>query len=143
MRSHSVPLSLHILNRDLVQLYRFAEIQLPLESVALLFGTIKDEAVSVTHVECVDNRSERTATSFSVDPEEQYRLLVEAEERGEELVAIFHSHPVPPKPSSRDLQNMKLNPVIWLIASKITGRWESRPFIIKGTTYQDVSLRII
>ncbi|UCE10563.1 MAG: M67 family metallopeptidase [Candidatus Thorarchaeota archaeon] len=136
-----MPLTLQILKEDLAQLHDLAEAQLPLESAALLFGTVKDEIVSVTHVETVDNLSERTAVSFSVDPEHQYRLLIEAEERGEELVAIFHSHPAPPRPSSRDLENMKLNPVVWLIASKTTGQWETRAFIVEGATYEEVLLK--
>jgi proteasome lid subunit RPN8/RPN11 len=85
--------------------------------------------VVVSHIELIQNIAE-SKTSFSVDPEVEYKLLVEAEERGEDLVGIFHSHPAPPKPSSSDLRNMRLNPVVWLISSKLTGCWISRAFIL-------------
>jgi proteasome lid subunit RPN8/RPN11 len=127
---------------DLNHLHKHAENNLPLEAAALLFGHVSDLAVEVSHTELVHNEASFRMTSFMVNPEEQYRLLVEAEERGEELVGIFHSHPAPPFPSSRDQQNMKLNPVVWLIASKESGKWVSKAFLMEDDQIQEVLLHL-
>lgn len=123
----------------LEQLYEHAEVNLPLEAPALLFGHIENDSIIVETVSLVDNEA-KSRTSFEVNPEEEYKLILEAEERGEEMVCIFHSHPAPATPSSSDLRNMKLNPVIWLIASKITGQWESRAFILDGEQIVEVKI---
>ena len=120
---------LHLHTDELERLHTHAENCLPNEAVAMLFGTMSENRITVTRVEIVENISE-SRTTFSIDPEVQYRLLIEAEELGDDLVCIFHSHPAPPHPSQTDLRNMKINPVVWLIASKETGTWVSRAFVL-------------
>jgi len=132
--------TLHLSNDNLLKLHNHAEANLPDEAAALLFGSISKHFITVENIELVLNESTSSITSINVDPEEQYRFLVEAEERHEELVCIFHSHPAPPFPSETDRQNMKLNPVVWLIASKESGNWESRAFLMEDDTVKDVSL---
>jgi proteasome lid subunit RPN8/RPN11 len=119
-------------------LYEYAEENQPNEAAALLFGTFSESSIIIKHIELVLNQSSSSITSFNVDPEEQYRLLVEAEERNEELVCIFHSHPAPPYPSATDRKNMQLNPVVWLIASKESGNWKSRAYFLKEESVEDV-----
>jgi proteasome lid subunit RPN8/RPN11 len=121
----------------LQQLHTHAEECLPQEAVALLFGLVKDSNIVVRNVAIITNDAE-SRTTFSVEPTLQYRLLVEAEARGEELVCIFHSHPAPPRPSQTDLKNMKLNPVVWLIASRQSGFWESKAFLLENDTVKEV-----
>lgn len=114
---------------DIHTLLVHAESYLPLEAVALLFGVVADDSVVVSTVELVDN-SAASKTTFLVDPVVQYNLLMAYEERNESLVCVFHSHPAPPIPSSSDLRSMKLNPVVWLIASKSTGQWRYKAFLL-------------
>ncbi len=132
-------LVLRLSEKDLNRLHSHAEQSLPLEAAALLFGRVQDNDVVVECIELVQNTAE-SKTSFSVDPETEYKLLVEAEERGEDLIGIFHSHPAPPKPSSSDLRNMRLNPVVWVISSKLTGSWESRAYILEDDNLNEVDL---
>jgi proteasome lid subunit RPN8/RPN11 len=130
---------LRISKSDLDGLYGHAERCLPLESAALLFGRLEGSNIVVTRTELVDNvLSSRVA--FEVDPVTEYQLLQDAEVRGEDMVGIFHSHPAPPQPSESDLHNMNLNPVVWLIASRTTGRWKSRAFLLEGKRAIEVSL---
>ena len=131
---------MHLSNDNLLKLHEHAEANLPNEAAALLFGNISDNSITVECIELVLNESTSSITSFKVNPEEQYRLFVEAEERHEELVCIFHSHPAPPYPSTTDRRNMKLNPVMWLIASKESGNWESRAYLMEDDTVKEVSL---
>jgi len=134
-----VQIALRLPRAALEGLHNHAEEALPLESVALLFGNVKDVEVVVTRVELLENVAAST-TSFAVDPEREYHLLMDAEDRGEEMVGIFHSHPAPPRPSSRDLRNMRLNPVVWAIASKSTGSWETRAFLLEGEDLTNVRI---
>jgi proteasome lid subunit RPN8/RPN11 len=122
-------------------LHNHAETHHPLETVALFFGEISNTSVCVNRIELMENKSTTKHTTFSVDPEEEYQLLVEAEERGESLVGIFHSHPAPPEPSQTDLRNMRLNPVVWLIASKQSESWISRAFILENDTAIEITIK--
>ncbi len=127
---------------DFDDIREHAEACWPLEAVALLFGKVDGEDVIIRSIAFIENM-EQSTTKFSVDPVKEYNLLVEAEKRDEELVCIFHSHPAPPRPSSSDLQNMRLNPVIWLIGSKITGEWEFDAYILTdGQTIKKVPICI-
>ena len=136
MMHYDLQISEAFLNR----LHNHAETHLPLETVALFFGEISDTSVCVNRIELMENKSTAKYTTFSVDPEEEYQLLVEAEERGESLVGIFHSHPAPPEPSQTDLRNMRLNPVVWLIASKQSGNWISKAFVLENGTAIEITI---
>ena len=129
--------------KQIESMHRHAEEALPQEAVALILGTLSQAEVKVSQVECLDNVSKSGVTSFAVDPEIQYEILIAAEERDEEMVGIFHSHPAPPNPSSRDRENMRLNPVVWLIASKMTGEWESRAFLYRDKEITEIQMDII
>ena len=131
---------LHLSYKNLAVLHDHAEASLPTEAAALIFGQVTHQSILANRIRLVGNDSLSGTTSFMVDPEEQYHLLIEAETLGEELVCIFHSHPAPPFPSKRDQENMKLNPVAWLIASKESGTWVSRAFVIEDDQIQEIDL---
>ena len=134
---------LHISRRNLKRLNEHAEMLLPQEAVALLFGTTTGASVYANRVELMKNTSTSFLTSFSVDPEAEYTLLIDAEKRGELLVGIFHSHPAPPKPSLTDLKNMRLNPVIWLIGSKLTGSWIIKGYVLDADDVAEVVIHVV
>jgi len=132
-----------ITEQDLILLHQHAETSLPSEAVALLFGIITKNIVKVCRAELMENDSKNQMTSFSVNPEIEYQLLIEAEELGESLVGIYHSHPAPPEPSKTDLKNMRLNPVIWLISSKVTGEWVSKAYALDEKTVSEVPIKFV
>jgi proteasome lid subunit RPN8/RPN11 len=131
---------IRISQQDFTRLHEHAENGLPHEVVALLFGIISEYTIQVNRVEFVKNESKNSHTAFSINPEIEYQLLIEADELGEALVGIYHSHPAPPAPSETDLRNMRLNPVIWLISSKLTGEWETQAYILVGDDVHEVSI---
>ncbi len=132
---------LHITEQNFVRLQQHADASLPGEAVALLFGILSENIVSTNRVELMENESKTRKIAFSVNPENEYQLLIEAEERGETLVGIYHSHPAPPEPSETDLRNMRLNPVVWLIASKLTGGWITKAYILKDEIANEIPVR--
>ncbi|MBE0527011.1 MAG: M67 family metallopeptidase [Candidatus Thorarchaeota archaeon] len=132
---------LHLFEQDFTRLQQHAEICFPGEAVALLFGVISEKIVHVNRVEPMQNESKTNLTNFSVNPESEYQLLIEAEERGESLVGIYHSHPAPAEPSKSDLRNMSLNPVVWLIASKLTGNWIVKAYILVHEKADEIPIK--
>jgi proteasome lid subunit RPN8/RPN11 len=132
---------IHISQQNLSRLKKHAEDSLPCEAVALLFGIISEYTVHTNRVELVENESKTGRTTFSVNPEIEYQLLLEAEEQGESLVGIYHSHSAPPAPSDTDLRNMILNPVIWLISSKLTGSWITKAYMLVEDNANEIPIR--
>ncbi len=93
----------------------------PLEACALLTGKIEQGRARGLRVLLAQNVEASTAR-FTVGPELLLEVITRAEEKGEELVAIFHSHEGSASPSELDLSFMKLNPVVWLIFSNAEDR---------------------
>ena len=88
----------------------------PLESCALLVGKISKDDVTVSDI-IIANNADKSQVSFSIEPKELLDAYSKAESMGLEIVAIFHSHPAPAKPSSTDVKYMEINPIPWLILS--------------------------
>ena len=91
------------------------------ERVFLGLGVKLDEDHRVLEVYECPNISKTPEVAFTADPECLYMVLLEAERRGMELTMLGHSHPAPPSPSMRDVENMKVWRRVWLIISSTTG----------------------
>ena len=87
----------NLLNR----IIEHARQEYPLESFGILAG--KDE--KITNFYPMVN-TEKSLSSYLMEPEEQLRVFLEMERRGLELSAIYHSHPYTAAfPSQRDVDN--------------------------------------
>jgi proteasome lid subunit RPN8/RPN11 len=72
----------------------------------------------VEEVILTPNTSESTI-SFEIDPELLLKVHLEAEEKHQSLVSIFHSHPASPYPSGIDIPYMQYNAQsVWLIKGR-------------------------
>jgi proteasome lid subunit RPN8/RPN11 len=80
----------------------------------------------------VRNIAEQPDCRFALDPEEQINAMRRMRERGEELFALFHSHPAAPaEPSATDLEQAAYPDALYLIVSLNTqGVLELRGFRI-------------
>ncbi|HEX2472010.1 MAG TPA: M67 family metallopeptidase [Nitrososphaera sp.] len=94
------------------QLVRIAKEALPNESCAFLLGD-NDRIVQILPMRNIDE----SPVTFSIEPAELLHAYNLAESKGMQVIAIFHSHPAKPSPSSTDIKYMEINPVIWLIYS--------------------------
>jgi proteasome lid subunit RPN8/RPN11 len=57
-------------------------------------------------------------TSYRLEPKQQYRIFKDIEDRGLELVAIYHSHPSsPPTPSDKDIKQAYYPEASYLVVS--------------------------
>ncbi len=81
---------------------------------------------------------------FAMDGAQQIAALRAMRERGEELFAIYHSHPTtPPLPSHADLAQANYPEALYLIISLRTqGVLEMRGFRLKGDTVAEIALEI-
>jgi [CysO sulfur-carrier protein]-S-L-cysteine hydrolase len=107
------------------ELASIAKDVLPDESCALLLGE-NNIVVEILPMRNVDE----SPITFSIESTELVHAYNLAESKGLQVIAIFHSHPAQPSPSSTDIKFMEINPVVWLIYS--TTEWR-----LKGYVYDD------
>ena len=90
-----------------------AQAEAPNEACGLLVG----RGSTVERVYPMEN-AEHSRIAYRLNPEEQYRVFMEMEEAGQEMVAIYHSHPRSPAyPSARDVQLAFYPEVVYVIVS--------------------------
>lgn len=89
----------------------------PNESCALLFGKKENDEIKISEIFPAKN-IEESPMNFTISNEQLIQGYKMAEEKGLEVIGIFHSHPdSEPYPSATDKKFMEINPVIWLIFS--------------------------
>uniref|UniRef100_A0A7C3YG54 M67 family peptidase n=1 Tax=Geoglobus ahangari TaxID=113653 RepID=A0A7C3YG54_9EURY len=85
------------------------------ERCGVLIGKKNGEALIVKEIVEIRNLSENPYL-FRMDPEELCRVWMDAEKRGLEVLAVFHTHPHGfARPSSHDLESLKQTGLIWVI----------------------------
>ncbi len=107
-------------------------------------GLIGSKEGHPAHCYPVPNVAEQPARRFAMDPQGQLDAQRAMRERGEELWAIYHSHPdEPAQPSSTDIDQSNYPDALYLIVSLNTkGVLELRGFRMKTGTPEAVDLTI-
>ena len=102
---------------------------MPLEVCGILAGS-EDRVAS--HYEMTN--SDRSALHYTMVPEEQFKVIKRIRAAGEEMLAIYHSHPATPaRPSAEDIRLALTPGVIYVILSLV----EPESPVIKGFTIDD------
>ena|ERR671910_1114199 len=123
--------------KQIKQLTGLAKDTLPNESCAVLLG-VNGKVVEVLPMRNIDE----SPVTFSIEPAELLNAYDLAESKGMQVIAIFHSHPAKPTPSSTDLKFMEINPVVWVIYS--TTESQLKAFVYDDTdTVREIAIRII
>lgn len=100
----------------------------PNESCALLFGKKDNEKIIITEIYPTEN-IEKSPVNFTISNEQLIQGYKIAEEKGLEVIGIFHSHPdSEPYPSETDKKFMEINPVAWIIFSISTDEFKAYMF---------------
>lgn len=119
------------------QLTEIAKEALPNESCALLLGH-NDKVVKILPM----RNSDESPVTFSIEPTELLHAYNLAESKGMQVIAIFHSHPAKPWPSSADIKFMEINPVVWVIYSTTESRLKA--FVYDDDDFvKEIDIRII
>ncbi len=118
---------------------RDARAREPAEACGLVLGRREPGRVVADGARPATNRL-ASPVRFEIPPEELYRIWMEAERRGKEVVAIYHSHPAgaPARPSPWDVPYLREGGLPWVIVSLAEG--EIRAFIWEGEV-REVALR--
>jgi len=94
--------------------------QNPYEACAILLGNKDEKIWEATEIFLTEN-IEKSEINFTVSNEQLLGGYKMAEEKGLDVVGIFHSHPKSlPSPSNTDIKFMKGNPIPWIIYSGLT-----------------------
>ena len=110
----------------------------PLESCGLLAGN-GDAAQRVISVP----NALKSATRYRFDPYAQLAAFEQIDQSGQEILAIYHSHPKgPPHPSPTDIAEAYY-PVVYIIWSPDDNAWQARGFWIENGNFIGVQLEIV
>lgn len=115
-----------------------AERELPHEACGLLAGDASLATVGAFH----PARNEHASRyRFSVDPRDLVRITYAIEAAGQELVAIFHSHPAgEAKPSATDLREAGYPMALHVLAGREDKKWSLRAWRISDGTSAEVAI---
>ena len=117
-----------------------AQTMLPNEACALLGGDAATGAVTSLHVA---RNAAASPHRFELEAADLVRLVHAIEHAGEEMVAIFHSHPAGPAgPSAADIREARY-PAFQLVASIAGGEWTLRAWRIDGNVASEVSVEVV
>ena len=133
MSDHS--LNLTYAQWDMMRRYVIA--QAPLEGCGLLAGKngVVEDVLPVKN-------AEGSAVRFRMEPRAQLRAFSQIEAAGQELMAIFHSHPKGSStPSPTDIREAAYE-VVQIIWSPVGRRWQARGFWIEAGQAVEVALNV-
>jgi len=115
---------IHVSPEQLQQMLEHVAEEAPIEACGLLGGS----DFRVQQVVPIKN-AVKSQVRYRMDPAEQVSALFGFEERGMELVAIYHSHPAgPPGPSPTDIREDAYPEAIQLIWFLEMGDWVCRAY---------------
>jgi proteasome lid subunit RPN8/RPN11 len=104
-----------------------------------LIGGRDGEAVSLYRAK----NSEASPLRYNLDPQDQFRIMSEMDDRGEELAAIYHSHTASPAyPSQTDINLAAYPDAVYLIVSLAEGEKPLRGFNIREGAVTEAEVEI-
>jgi proteasome lid subunit RPN8/RPN11 len=111
----------------------------PLEACGILAGT----ANQALRLYTIDNIL-ASPVAYEMDPKQQIQAMIELEAAGQEMVAIFHSHPTgPERPSPTDVAQAYYPDSVYVIVS-LADREQPvvRGFRIGNGRYHEVAISV-
>jgi proteasome lid subunit RPN8/RPN11 len=86
-------MTLRIRKRFLEEIARHSKEAFPMEACGILAGRSLEGGVRVVEKVYRVRNIHQSSSSYLMDPEEQYRVFVEVEREGLEVIGFYHSHP--------------------------------------------------
>lgn len=112
----------------------------PQEGCGLLSGVGR----TITHHYPIEN-IHHSPTKYELNPQQQIEVFTDAEERGELILAVYHSHPHgPERPSATDIAQAHYPEFVYIICSlKNQDAPVVRGFTIIDQVVTDIHLQIV
>lgn len=122
------------------EMLRHLQAAYPLEACGIMAGLHGH----VRRVYAVENRL-RSPVAFEMEPRQQIDAMLDLEQAGLDLLAIYHSHPKGPQtPSPTDVAKAYYPGVAHVIVSLADRRHPSiRAFTIKEDAFDEIVLKIV
>lgn len=125
---------LKIRSKDLEKVVKHSEREFPLEACGILIG-IKDSDVSIVEKVYESRNILESSQRYQIDPTEQLRIFLEADESQLEVIGFYHSHPFyNAQVSSTDISSANYPNHIYLIYSNRDKEFEC--FLWTGDIFQ-------
>ena len=87
--------------------------------------------------------AEASPLRYNLDPQDQFRIMTEMDDKGEELSGIYHSHTASPAyPSQTDINLAAYPGALYLIVSLADGEEPLRGYRIEDGTVDEVELQV-
>ena len=104
---------LYLKKQHLAEMIAHAQKEAPLEACGILAG--KEDRVAKLYRA---RNADRSPMSYRLEPEEQYRIFTDIEEKGWDILGIYHSHPTSPAvPSGIDLKQAYYPEAVYFVVS--------------------------
>jgi proteasome lid subunit RPN8/RPN11 len=114
-----------------------ARAEAPKEACGLVAGT----GSTATRIIRCTNTHPNPVTRYTIDPREQLRAFRDMEAKGEELVAIYHSHPITqPYPSPTDRAEAHYPDAFYVLVSLRDAEPEIRAYRVRDGWVREVEL---
>ena len=87
--------------------------------------------------------SEASPFRYTIHPQDQFKITMDIEDRGEEIAAIYHSHTKSPAyPSQTDINLAAYPGTLYMIVSLLEGEEPVRAFRIEDGEVEEVELDV-
>jgi proteasome lid subunit RPN8/RPN11 len=130
---------MQIERKHLSEMISHARDEAPREACGLLAGR-DGRVLRIYRIRNAD----RSTTSYRLDPDQQFRAFKDIENRGLELLGIYHSHPSSPAtPSDKDMEQAYYPEVAYILISLADpAEAQVRAFRInaEGVTEEDLAV---
>lgn len=135
---------LHIPDHLLAEVIAHAQSSLPNECCGFLSGRIENE-VGIASTRFAIRNTHASPTRYLTEPVDVFAAFRAMRQNGEELLAVYHSHPTSaPVPSRRDIEeNTYGETALHLIVGYVTKRPEVRAWWLHSTSYEESTLSVL
>lgn len=133
------PHAITMYQSQLAELIILAEAGVPREVCGLFSG----KRGLIRRIIPIENVSMGNST-FIMDPRAQVAAFHLVENLDEEIIGIYHSHPMSSAyPSPRDLDECMYLDIPQIIIGKDHGKWVVQAFSISGKDYREIQIKVI
>lgn len=117
---------------------KHCDLEKPIEACGVLSG----KAGIITRCYPVANKA-KSSTRYEMEPEDQLRVMTDVGNRGEDLIAIYHSHPDSPAyPSPTDIRLAYYPDSYYVIVSLVGAQPEVRAFRIASGAALEIRIQM-
>jgi proteasome lid subunit RPN8/RPN11 len=133
-------LTIIIKRRDLEKIIEHSNETYPAESCGILLGRRNGESKNILMV-CPTRNMLNSKDAYQINPQEQLKVYMMADELSMEVLGYYHSHPDwPAQPSNTDRVKANQPGCSYIIHSNLTG--ETRSYVWDGRDFTPEELKI-